>query len=64
MMNDFIDRVNIAKEFKDMRYIIRVSPIGGEQESSTDLQELFSEHGKVVSKKAEKQHQQLARRVE
>ena len=64
MMNDFIDRVNIAQEFKDMRYIIRVSPIGGEQESSQDIQELFKEHGKVVTKKAETHHQLLARRVE
>jgi len=55
-MNDFIDRVNIAKEFKDMRYIIRVSPIAGEQEKSTDISELFTEHGKSVSKKAELHH--------
>jgi hypothetical protein len=55
-MNDFIDYVNIAEEFKNMRYIIRVSPIGGEQEISTDMQELFTEHGKTVSKKGESHH--------
>lgn len=64
MMNDFIDDINIAKEFKNMRYIIRVSPIGGEQETSTDVQELFTEQGKVVSKKAETHHQTLTNRVE
>ena len=64
MMNDFIDLVNIAEVFKDMRYIIRVSPIGGDQESSTDIVELFSEHGKNVASKAEANHNNLMRRLE
>jgi hypothetical protein len=64
MMNDFIDLVNIAEEFKDMRYIIRVSPIGGEEEGSTDLINLFAEHGKNVAKKADSNHNNLMKKIE
>lgn len=64
MMNDFIDYVNIAEEFKNMRYIIRVCPIGGETEGSADVMELFSEHGKNVSGKAENHHQNLIKRLD
>ena len=64
MMNDFIDLVNIVTEFKDMRYIIRVAPIGGEEEGSTDLINLFAEHGKNVANKAEANHNNLMKRLE
>ena len=57
MMVDFIDRVNIAQYYNNMRYIIRVTPIGGEQQSDNGIQQLINEHGKNVARKAEAHHQ-------